>query len=105
MLLLMSDTTTQSSPGQRVWHALVESQAQGRVALHAHAIASARCTVTDLMWYCLQDTRGLSELTSAAEACAAETEAFLHVAEFTIKEARGRVLYRQPWPQSRPGGA
>ncbi|CAK0782896.1 hypothetical protein CVIRNUC_006091 [Coccomyxa viridis] len=51
------------------------------------------------------DTRGLSELTSAAEACAAETEAFLHVAEFTIKEARGRVLYRQPWPQSRPGGA
>ena len=57
------------------------------------------------MWDCLQDARGLGELTSAAEACAAETEAFLQVAEFTIKEARGRVLYRQPWPQGRTGGA
>ena len=56
------------------------------------------------MWYCLQDTRGLSELTSAAEACTAETEAFPQVAEFTIKEARKRVLYRQPWPRSRTAG-
>ena len=48
---------------------------------------------------------GLGEVTSAAESCAAETEAFLQVAEFTIKEARGRVLYRQSWPQGRTGGA
>ena len=84
---------------------LMEMPARDRPALHGHAIKSDFQAVGDLRWYCLQDTRDLNELTSAAEACAAETEAFLQVAEFTIKEARERVLYRQPWPQSRPGGA
>lgn len=49
----------------------------------------------------LQVGQSLEELLASAECCIAEAEAFLQVAEFTIKEARSRVLYTQPWPSSR----
>jgi hypothetical protein len=41
----------------------------------------------------LQARQSLEELLAGAESCIAEAEAFLQVAEFTIKEARSRALY------------
>lgn len=42
----------------------------------------------------------LYAVTTAAASCVAESEAFLQVAEFTIKEACSRVPHSnsQPWP-------
>lgn len=44
-------------------------------------------------------------LPTAATSCMAEADAFLLVADFTIKEARSRVLYSQAWPGQHSKGA
>ena len=46
----------------------------------------------------LQGGGRLDILPVSATSCMAEAEAFLLVADFTIKEARSRVLYSQAWP-------
>ena len=46
----------------------------------------------------LQEEEQLDVLPAAATSCMAEAEAFLQVAEYTIKEARSRVVYLQAWP-------
>ncbi|CAL5220340.1 g2336 [Coccomyxa viridis] len=45
-----------------------------------------------------QEGEHLDALPASAIPCLAEAEAFLLVADFTIKEARSRVLYSQAWP-------
>ena len=55
--------------------------------------------------YGLQEGEPLEPLLTAAASCMAEAEAFLQVAEFTIKEARARVLYTQPWPSQQSKAA
>ena len=48
--------------------------------------------------YAVQEEESLEVLPESATSCMAEAEAFLLVAEYTIREARSRVLYSQAWP-------